>query len=183
MVLASVFPGFGGGTIVMIVLALLIAAYLIHLDKKQKSDPIAALCKHYQTLTPDTLTALSDEELVRAAVAHILSRTDRRHPDVYHLIPSLSHGQTAVYSVWLTVNELAASDVQTWLQSPSVRFAEMAIDGFSLIGAETCSATLAAVLEDPSNTADAFLQALETEKPLALCVTYIRDNPTEFCGS
>lgn len=183
MITASFISGFNGGTIVMIVLALLIAIYLIHLDKKQKSDPIAALCKQYQKLSPAVLAALPDEEVVRVAVAHILSRTDRYHPDVYHLIPSLSHGQTAVYSVWLTVNELAASDMEAWLKSPSARFSEMAIDGFSLIGADTCAATLTAVLEDPSNTAEAFLQALEAEAPLTLCTAYIRENPQEFCNS
>lgn len=165
------FDNFNGGTLVMIVLAILIGIYLHRLEKKEKSDPLAALYKQYRTLSAETLTAISDGELVRAVAANIMAKTDRRHPDVYHLIPLLSHGQVAVYSVWLICHELEVSDWEALLRSPSGRFLESTKDGFALIGADACAAA-----EDET----ALREAIAAEQPLALCVTYIRDNPDEF---
>lgn len=165
------FDNFDAGTLAMIVLAVVIGIYLHRLEKKEKSDPLAALYKQYRTLSAETLAAIPDGELVRAVVANIMAKTDRRHPDVYHLIPLLSHGKVAVYSVWLICHELEIGDMDALLRSPSGRFLEWATDGFSLIGAAACAAA-----EDEA----ALRAAIATEQPLALCVTYIRDNPNEF---
>ena len=165
------FENFDVGTLLMIVLAVIIGIYLHRLDKKEKSDPLAALYKQYRTLSPETLAATPDSELVRAVVTNIMAKTDRSHPDVYHLIPLLSHGRIAVYSVWLICQELEVGDMETLLRSPSGRFLEMAADGFSLIGAAACAAA-----EDET----ALREAIAAEQPLSLCVAYIRDNPEEF---
>ncbi len=165
------FDNFDAGTLVMIVLAVLIGIYLHRLEKKEKSDPFAALYKQYRTLSAETLAAIPDGELVRAVVANIMAKTDRRHPDVYHLIPLLSHGRIAVYSVWLICHELEIAEWESLLRSPSGRFLEAARDGFSLIGAESCAAA-----EEETT----LREAIAAEQPLALCVTYIRDNPDEF---
>ena len=141
------------------------------MEKKEKSDPLAALYKQYRTLSAETISAISDSELVRAVVANIMAKTDRSHPDVYHLIPLLSHGRIAVYSVWLICQELEVGDMETLLCSPSGRFLEMATDGFSLIGASACAAA-----EDETT----LREAIAAEQPLSLCVAYIRDNPEEF---
>lgn len=165
------FDNFDAGTLVMIVLAVIIGIYLHQLDKKEKSDPLAALYKQYRTLSAEALAAISDGELVRAVVANIMAKTDRRRPDVYRLIPLLSHGRVAVYSVWLICHELEVSDMASLLRSPSGRFLEAATNGFSLIGAEACAAA-----EDET----ALREAIAAEQPLSLCVAYIRDNPDEF---
>ncbi len=165
------FENFDVGTLVMIVLAVIIGIYLHRLDKKEKSDPLAALCKQYRMLSAQTLAAIPDGELVRAVVANVMAKTDRHHPDVYHLIPLLSHGRIAVYSVWLICHELEIADLDALLRSPSGRFLESATDGFALIGAEACAAA-----EDET----ALRAAIVAEQPLALCVAYIRDNPDEF---
>ena len=168
------FENFGFGTVLAVILAAAIGIYLYRLDKKEKSDPLAALYRQYATLSPDLLESLSDEELPRAVAVNILNRTDSRRLDVYTLIPLLSHGQTAVYSVWLFCNELAAAELDAVLRSPSGCFAEHAADGFSLIGAIACETALRA--EDTA----ALKAALAAEQPLALCAAYIRDNPAEF---
>ncbi|MBR5540539.1 MAG: hypothetical protein IKU56_04085 [Clostridia bacterium] len=108
---------------------------------------------------------------MRAVAANVMAKADHRHPDVYSLIPLLSHGQVAVYSVWLICHELEVADGESLLRSPSGRFLEAAKDGFSLIGAAACAAA-----EDET----ALREAIAAEQPLALCVTYIRDNPDEF---
>ncbi len=165
------FENFDVGTLVMIVLAVIIGVYLHRLNKKEKSDPLAALYKQYRTLSAETLSTIPDGELVRAVVANIMAKTDRRRPDVYHLIPLLSHGRITVYSVWLICHELEVDDMESLLRSPSGRFLEAATNGFSLIGAEACAAA-----EDET----ALREAIAAEQPLDLCVAYIRDNPEEF---
>ena len=170
---------FGIDTVIMIVLAAVIGVYLYRLDKKEKSDPLAALYKQYASLSAEQLSATSDGELVRAVVSNVLAKTDRRHPDVYRLISVLSHGRIAVYSVWLLCNELEAADIATLLRSPSGRFVETALDGLSLIGAHNCVEALTAVLESPQD--DTLLRsAITQEQPLLLCVSYIREFPEEF---
>lgn len=165
------FENFDVGTLIMIVLAVIIGIYLHRLDKKEKSDPLAALCKQYRTLSMDTLVAIPDDKLVRAVIANMMAKTDRHRPDVYRLIPLLSHGRVAVYSVWLICHELEIADMDTLLRSPSGRFLESATDGFSLIGATACAAA-----EDET----ALRAAISAEQPLTLCVAYIREYPDEF---
>lgn len=170
------FANFGIDTVVMIGLAAGIGAYLYRLEKKEKSDPFAALYKQYKTLSSDTLQTLSDDEIVRAVAVNVMAKTDRRHPDVYHLLPLLSHGQAAVYSVWLLCNELKTADLKTMLNSATGRFLSAAADGFALIGAENCAAALAEETPDETVLRD----AIAAEKPLSLCAAYIRDNMAEF---
>ncbi len=172
------FENFDAGTLVTIVLAVVIGIYLHRLDKKEKSDPLAALYKQYGTLSAEAFAATPDNELVRAVAANVMAKTDRRRPDVYSLIPLLSHGQVAVYSVWLICHELDVSDMESLLRSPSGRFAESAADGFSLIGADRCAEALLAAVE--SQNGAALRDAIAAEQPLNLCVAYVRDNPDEF---
>lgn len=172
------FENFNAGTLLMIVLAAIIGIYLYRLDKKEKSDPLVALYKQYSTLTADTLAATPDDELVNAVAANIMAKTNRLHPDVYSLIPVLSHGQVAVYCVWILCHELETTDMASLLRSPSVRFAESAAAGFSLIGADLCVDALLAAME--SQDASALQETIADQKPLSLCAAYIRENPNEF---
>ena len=180
MILAM-FSNFGGGTIAMILLAIVIGVYLYRLDKKEKSDPFATLYKQYETLSTETLSSLSDDEAVRAVAVNIMAKTDKRHPDVYALFPVLSHGRIAVYSIWLLCNELKTADLAAVMHSPSAVFVPHAADGLSLIGASDSAAALTAFLKSPDTTdAEAVTQSLQTDDPLSRCVAYIRDNPSEF---
>lgn len=176
------FGNFNYGTVVLILLAIAIYLYLKWLDKKEKSGKKATLYERYKTLTPDTLSALPDEELLRAVIANLLAR----NTDLYRETAVLSHGRTAVYSVWLLCNEIATADFEK-LSATSRRFADVATDGFLLLGAERCAAALQNLVTAFANgtlTAElsaTFRDAIEQEQPLEQCTAYIRQNINEFC--
>lgn len=174
------------GTVILVILALLIYVYLRWLDKKEKSDKAVALYRQYAVLTPQTLASLPDEEVLRAVIANLLAKADRRRPDLYTQLALLSRGQAAVYSVWLLCRESETADFPE-IPAASRRFAEPAITGFSLLGAADCAAALQALVTAfadgtvaPALSA-AFRNAIALEQPLALCLHYIRENPEEFC--
>lgn len=184
---------FGGllepGTLVLIALALAIAVYLWFLNKKEKSDSTVALCKTYATMTEELLTSVPDEELVRAVVANLMSKQDKKRPDPAAQLPLLSRGRSAVYSVWLLCHELETQAFDAYFRSSSRRFAEPAADGLERIGATNSATALRAAIraaEDDTQTplweavTTVFREAVSSEKPLELCVQYIRDNPDEF---
>ncbi len=176
------FGNFNLGTVVLIILAVIIYLYLRWLDKKEKSGKKATLYQQYKTLTPDMLSALSDEELLRAVIANLLAR----NTDLYKQTAVLSHGRTAVYSVWLLCNEIATADFEK-ISSTSRRFADMATDSFLLFGAEGCATALQNLVTAFANgTLTAELSAnlrdaIEQEQPLEQCTAYIRENIEEFC--
>ena len=66
------------GTLVLVALALVIAVYLAFLGKKEKSDKTAALCKTYAVMTEELLASVPDEELVRAVVANLINKQDKK---------------------------------------------------------------------------------------------------------
>lgn len=178
-----------GSTPLWIVLAVILGVYLYVTGKKQKSDTAAALCKRYARLTPQTLEALPDEELVRAVVANVMAKQDRRRPDPAALLPLLSRGRAAVYSVWLLCHELETADFGALFRSPSRRLAEPAADGLERLGAHNSATALRAALHAAEDGTTAplwdavttvFREAVNEEKPLALCVAYIRENTDEF---
>ncbi len=176
------FENFGVGTLLMIGLAAVIGFYLHKLEKKEKSDTSAALSESYKHLSAEMLCSLSDVDIVRAVAANLLAKTDRRHPDVYHLFPMLSHGRMAVYSVWLICQELATTDLPTLLTTPTTRFIESAAEGFAWIGADACATALLAAVNAPEDEAccTALYAAIADEQPLILCATYIREHLSEF---
>ncbi len=173
MLTLSLIPGLDTGTLVTILAAIAIAIALHRMNKRGDEAPLA------KSLTEHDVQSLSDDNLVRAFAWDILSRTDRRRPDIYALLPTLSHGQIAAYSVWVVCNELREAPLANVLRSQSKGFCELAVDGFSLIGATACEQALQAALEAPASD-DALRAAIEQEQPLALCAAYIRENPAEF---
>ncbi len=176
MLTLSLIDGVDGGTLLLLIAAIAVALYLRYLNKRYPNGETAPTS---EPLTEERINRLSDEDLVRAAVLSILAKTDRRRPDVYALLPTLSHGQTAVYSVWVVCNELENAPFADMLHSPSGRFGAAAADGFSLIGAAACEQAMIAVMELPDDDT-ALRSAIEGEQPLARCAAYIRDNPAEF---
>lgn len=180
---------FSGSTPLWIVLTIILGVYLYVTDKKKKSDTAAALCKRYARLTPETLNALPDEELVRAVIANVMAKQDLRHPDPTALLPLLSRGRAAVYSVWLLCHELETQDFEALFRSPSRRLAEPAADGLEHLGASNSATALRAALRAAEDDTRAplweavttvFREAVNAEQPLTLCMEYIRENPDEF---
>lgn len=177
------------GTLVMIVLAIVIGIYLYYLEKKTKSSRSAALCKQYAVMTDELLASVADDTLVEAIIANLMSRQDRRRPDPAADLPFLSRGRAAVYSVWLLYHEMADADCRAFFASPSQRFAEDAVEGLEMLGAEhsadalraACAAAAEAADNTPWDTLTADLRrALAEEEPLKRCVPYIRVHADEF---
>ncbi len=177
------------GTLVLIALALLIAAYLVFLGKREKSDKTAALCKTYAVMTEDLLASVPDDEVVHAVIANLISKQDKKRPDPASQLPLLSRGRSAVYSVWLLCHELEKQEFDAFFRSPSARFADPAVDGLERIGATNSATALRAAIRTAEDETESplweavttvFREAVAAEQPFKLCVQYIRDNPDEF---
>ncbi len=174
-------------TLIAIVAVIIIAVYLYFLDKKAKSDPVAALCKTYAVMTEELLASVPDDELVRAVAANILSKQDKKHPDPALQLSLLSRGRAAVYSVFLLCRELETQDFGMLIKSPSYRYTETAADGLERIGATNSATALRAAMRTAEEetplweaVTTVFREAVAAEDPLSLCVRYIRENPDEF---
>lgn len=176
-------------TLIAIALALVIGVYLYFLEKRTKSDASAALCKQYAVMTEELLASVPDEDVVQAVVANLMNKQDKDHPDAAAQLALLSRGRAAVYSVWLLCHELEQQGFDAFFRSPSHRFAEPAADGLERIGAANSATALRAALKTAEDTPEqplweavttVFREAVAAEKPLTLCVRYIRENPDEF---
>jgi hypothetical protein len=73
----SMFGNFDKGTVVLMALAVIVGAYLLWLERREKKAK-AGVCEQYATLTEETLTALPDEELVRAVVANVVKKQESK---------------------------------------------------------------------------------------------------------
>ena len=172
----------------------LIGVILIIMNRmfsKQQGPRSEQLQKKYAKMTRETLDAIPDAELVEAVVANIMAKQDPQNPQPYYMLPMLSRGRAAVYSIWLVNCELQSNGFDVLLHGPSAPFGEPARDGFVLLGAEKCAQVMtdAQALADSDEMTgehdlavchDRYLDAAEEETPLTRCVTYIRDNPDEF---
>lgn len=176
-------------------IGLLVAAVICYVlirrlgkDKRDESRS-AKLMEKYATLTADLLADTSDDELVEAVVANVLSRAaDSRRPDPEKELAVMPQPFTIVYSVWAVCKELARGDYAALTHTATRSMVAPAIDGLPVIGAPATAAALVALRDahaDKQDTAEAekaFHVAVEQECPLALCVTYIRDHVPQLLG-
>ncbi len=176
-------------TLVLIALALVIAAYLAFLNKKTKSDRSAALCRRYAVMTEECLQALPDDELLTAVIANLMNKMDKKRPDPLAVLPFLSRGRSAVYSVWiLCCNDFHEQSSDVFFRSSSVRLVPTILEGLEHLGATASAEALqmawSAAEADSQPFSEehiaALAHAMEVEKPLEKCTAYIRENPTEF---
>lgn len=177
----------------IIVVVGLVALSLWNPRRRMPQGRSDLLAEKYRVMTKEKLAETPDEELADAVVANLLEKVDKRRPDPYLIVPQLSRGRCAVYSVWLLCKELDAGSFEEFYRSGPQEFDELASDGMALIGATECAAVLnrarelAMCLEEAEEElaqlhAD-FLEAMEKEAPLMLCARYIRDFPDEFCDA
>lgn len=171
--------------IILLVVFLILVGVMYWLGKKRTDEPSRAddLKEKYKQLTRSMLDELPDDQLVEAVVANLMAKTDRQNPDPYYVVMALSRGRRAVYSVWLTTKELTSGTLYKYRESASARFAETAVDGYTLFGAVACATVLEKAMqaEDPAEImADSFRDAVKQENPLALAAAYIQDNPDAF---
>jgi len=158
-------------------LALLIGAYLYGSSRKNRGQPKP------ERLTAERLAATPDGELVHAVAEAITDRMDPKR-DPYRQVPLMGEAPCSFYAVWLVCMETGRSrDLRAVKAGPSGRFLEYAADGFRSVGAPGCAAAVDMILtQNPKyqKANDAFFAALEAEKPLELCVPFIRDNADKF---
>lgn len=173
--------------IMLIAAALALGLYIRFGSRSHPQTRADRLQKEYRFLSRVVLDGIPDSELVDAVVANMMAGLDPKNPDDYRDIPLQSRGRCAVYSIWITCCELRTGGIRAYQNGPSGRFAELAADGFELVGADRCSAALKAVraMEKPEPEAleeagRCLEDAIEQENPLALCREYIRTNPEEF---
>lgn len=171
--------------ILLLLVFLVLVGVMYRLGKKRTGEQSRAedLKKTYAHLTRAMLDELPDDKLVEAVVANLTDKADDKVADPFYVVMALSRGRRAVYSVWLTVNELARGSLRQYRETPSARFAEPALDGLRLFGAEACATILenGMAAEEPNEViAASFRDAIKQEKPLELAAAYIRDNPDAF---
>ncbi|MDD2361938.1 MAG: hypothetical protein PHH84_03120 [Oscillospiraceae bacterium] len=171
--------------VILIIAALALGLYLKLSSRNKVKSRADKLQDMYRVMDSQKLMETPDSELIDAVISNIMAGLDPRNPDAYRKVPLLSRGRCAVYSVWLTCYELRDNSISDYLNSPSGRFAELAADGFELIGAERCSSLLksAYTSDEPIEIEAAgsqLAEAVEQENPLELCRQYIRANPEEF---
>ena len=176
MLMSALLEGEGLKLLILVPLALLIAGYLWYLGRREKKEKETVV-----PLTAESLTALPDEALLNTVVKDLLSDCDAARDDPYRRTAFWTNEQVNVYSVWLTVKELAAAPFEKVAGTASGRFLELAADSFSQIGAPLCEAAVRNALSGEAADPDgAFAAAVSEEDPLALCVPYIRDNLPAF---
>lgn len=174
----SLFESLGGvKTVILVIIAIAVALYLRRLSRQEKKEKTAPLP------SAEELAALPDKELVDAVVRDLLSRQEpgednplvSRAVSCYRSVPLWSNGQVNLFSVWLTVRELAATTFDG-LRGDSVSFLPLAEEGFAQIGAPLCQAAV----HDRDD--GAFEAAVAAEDPIALCAAYVRDNMDMFAA-
>ncbi len=174
-----------------IALALVVCMWAIaKLGRRRGDDSRSArLMKKYKTLTPELLADTPDDELVEAVVANVLAdAAESRKPDPLYTLSKLPQPYMVVYSIWAVCKELARGDYATLTRTATRDVVQDACDGLPVIGAPLTAEALKALIalhkegEDTAEAETAFHHAVETECPLALCVTYIRDHVAELMG-
>ena len=174
-----------------IMAALVVCMFAISRLGRRRSDDSrsAKLMKKYKTLTPELLADTPDYELVEAVVAHVLAEAaESRKPDPLYTLSRKPQPYLVVYSVWAVCKELARGDYKALTHTATRHVVQDACDGLPLIGAPATAEALTNLValhkegEDTTEAEQAFHTAVETECPLSLCVTYIRDHVAELMG-
>ena len=146
------------------------------------------LMKKYKELTPDLLAETPDHELVEAVVACVLAEaSESRKPDPLYTLSKWPQPYMVVYSIWAVCKELAHNDYAALTHTATRHVVQDACDGLPVIGASQTAEALKVLVEthkageDITEAESAFHTAVETECPLTLCVTYIRDHVDALC--
>lgn len=168
---------------IMIVLALVLGVYLWG-SRRGKETRADALQKKYAELDSEKLAAIPDEELVDAVAANMMGQLNEHNPDWMQLLVLSSYGQRAVTSIWLVCREWSRKEESPYdVVIPEIM--EFAADGLDVMGATACAAALRAGLSEDSEVSEEeirahFWEAAETEKPLEVCVPFIREHAADF---
>lgn len=174
-----------------IALALVVCMWAItKLGRRRGDDSRSArLMKKYKTLTAELLADTPDDELVEAVVANVLAdASESRKPDPLYTLSKRPQPYLVVYSIWAVCKELARGDYAALTHTATRAVVQDACDGLPVIGAPQTAEALNNLIalhkegEDTAEAESAYHTAVETECPLALLATYIRDHVAELLG-
>ena len=176
------------GIAVALVVCMLLAAKL---SRRHGDDSRSAkLMKKYKTLTPELLAETPDHELVEAVVACVLAEAaESRRPDPAYTLSKRPQPYTVVYSAWAVCKEMANGTYAALMRTATREMVEHACDGLPLLGAPATAEALKNLAalhkegEDTTEAEKAFHVAVESECPLTLCVSYIRDHVAALTGT
>lgn len=164
--------------IAAIVLLLLLRRALFPKDNSKATK----LMNTYRVMTREKLDSTPDDQLVKAVIGNLLAKAEDAKCDPYTVIPALSQGRCAVYSVWLFARELQSGDSAALRRSGQFGFSELAADGLELLGFDALAANLRDYLQTADDArAEAMKTALETTDVNAVLTAFIRDNADAFC--
>ena len=169
----------------------LCAFFLLKLNRSRGGDSRSArLMEKYKVLTPDLLAETPDEELVEAVVACVLAEAaESRRPDPAYTLSKWPQPYTVVYSTWAVCKEMAHGDYAALMRTATREMVEHACDALPLLGAPATAEALKALAalhkegEDTTDAEHAFHIAVESECPLTLCVSYVRDHVAQLTGT
>ncbi len=184
------FENFPTETLLMVLGVILCYLLLRRMGRGKNDDSRSAkLMKKYATLTAENLTATPDEELVEAVVSHVLARAaDNRRPDPAKELATLPQPFTVAYSIWAVCKELARGDYRALTHTATRDMVQPAIDGLPVVGAPATATALTALRDGYTDKQDTeeleknFHLAVESECPLTLCATYLRDHIPQLLG-
>ena len=174
-----------------IALALVVCMWAItKLGRRRGDDSRSArLMKKYKVLTAELLADTPDDELVEAVVANVLAEANEsRKPDPLYTLSKLPQPYMVVYSIWAVCKEMARGDYYALTRTATRDVVQDACDGLPVIGAPQTAEELKNLIalhkegEDTAEAESAFHHAVESECPLSLLATYIRDHVPALLG-
>ncbi|WP_051697507.1 DMP19 family protein [Prevotella sp. 10(H)] len=90
----------------------------------------------YKKLTKEIIDSVSDDDLVQVVFDNICTCMKPDYSNDYDVVIKLSAGQQSIYSTWCVEAEVNNGGFNQFYFNSSERFADMAVNGFLLIGAE-----------------------------------------------
>ncbi len=166
---------------IMVVLAVAIGTYLIHLNRKKAPEDTPS---PYAVLKEEELRTIPDDKLASVVMANLLAKMDKKHPEPYVTIPPLGEARCTVYCVWLFDRILQEDGAASLRRGREVKLLDFAVEGFRTVGAPRCAEAVAAIFDGntpPKQAERAYLAAAAEEKPAEALIPYIKDNLPLFC--
>ncbi len=165
--------------IVGLVLIVLIGKVFFPADGSRSAKLMAT----YRRLTPDTLEALADDDLIDAVIGNLLAAAEDAKKDAYAVIPTLGQARCAVYSLWLLQKELQGDDPTVLRRAGQFGFTELAADAFDLLSMPEAAVALRDYLQTAADASIAAVRDAVADNAVnQKLIELIRSDPAAFCN-
>jgi len=88
-----------------------------------------------KVLTQEAIDTCLDDDLIQLVFDNISLKVEDDYDNSFETIQGLSEGRQAIYSIWLVEGEVNNGGFNQFYFNSSGEFAEMAVNGFELVGA------------------------------------------------